>query len=110
MTYRRELVARLRRLGYEKESIGDSEVKERCYHLFLDEAKELVSERLLANTDDNMLYILYSRWTSWCCEELSYEDRQQMIMACFPLLPTVKRASSVVESPKAENVRSIFGG
>lgn len=110
MTYRRELVARLRRLGYEKESTGDSEVKERCYHLFLDEAKELVSERLLANTDDNMLYILYSRWTTWCCDELSHDERQQMFMASIHVMPTVKRPASVIETPKAENVLSIFGG
>lgn len=110
MTYRRELLSRLRQQNHEKGSTGDSDTKERCYHLFLDEAKNLVSERLLAHADDNMLYILYSRWAHWCCSELSYEDRQQMFLASFIVMPSLKRPESVLEEPSSENVLSIFGG
>lgn len=110
MPYRKEILSRLRRLGYEKESTGNAEVKERCYNLFLDETDELVSGRVLANTDDNMLYILYSRWTYWCCDELSYDERQQMFLASILIMPTIKQAKSVIEEPRAENVLSIFGG
>lgn len=109
MLYRKEILSRLRRLGYEKESTGDAEVKERCYNLFLDETEELVSGRVLANTDDNMLYILYSRWASWCCDELNYDERQQMFLASIHVMPTLKKAESVIEQPRAENVLSIFG-
>jgi hypothetical protein len=52
---------------------------------------------------------LYSRWASWCCDELNYDERQQMFLASIHVMPTLKKAESVIEQPRAENVLSIFG-
>ena len=110
MTRRRELLARLRRLGNEKGSSGSPEVRERCYELFLDEVSEVASYRLLAAADDNMLYILFSAWCSWACDGLDFDGRQRMIVSSFPLLPQMKGPGQIINETKAENVLSIFGG